>query len=110
MLKKERHNFILAELNNHKKVVSAQLSAQLGTSEDTIRRDLNELAATGCLLKVHGGALSPPVARQEDTPQLDNTEKMAITLVQQALQLLLKGKLSQTINVMIFSVDTPADK
>lgn len=58
MLKKERHNFIIKQINLHNKVLSSDLSEQLKVSEDTIRRDLNELSDTGKLLKVHGGALS----------------------------------------------------
>lgn len=58
MLKKERHNFIIKQINLHNKVLSSDLSEQLKVSEDTVRRDLNELADLGKLLKVHGGALS----------------------------------------------------
>lgn len=58
MLKQERIAFILKQINLHNKVLSADLSAQLDISEDTIRRDLNELAETGKIVKVHGGALS----------------------------------------------------
>jgi DeoR/GlpR family transcriptional regulator of sugar metabolism len=58
MLKKERHAFIMRQINLHNKVLSSDLSVQLDVSEDTVRRDLNELSDTGKLLKVHGGALS----------------------------------------------------
>jgi DeoR/GlpR family transcriptional regulator of sugar metabolism len=58
MLKEERHKIILREINLHNKVLSNDLSEQLIVSEDTIRRDLNELAEQGLVLKVHGGAMS----------------------------------------------------
>lgn len=58
MLKKERHAYIMRQINLHNKVMSSDLSTQLDVSEDTIRRDLNELSDSGKLLKVHGGALS----------------------------------------------------
>lgn len=58
MLKKERHSFIMRQINLHNKVLSSDLSVQLDVSEDTVRRDLNELSESGKLLKVHGGALS----------------------------------------------------
>ncbi len=58
MLKEERHKIILREINLHNKVLSTDLSEQLVVSEDTIRRDLNELADQGLILKVHGGAMS----------------------------------------------------
>jgi DeoR/GlpR family transcriptional regulator of sugar metabolism len=58
MLKEERHKIILREINLHNKVLSTDLSEQLVVSEDTVRRDLNELAEQGLILKVHGGAMS----------------------------------------------------
>lgn len=58
MLKKERQAYIMQQLNVHNKVLSSDLSERLQVSEDTIRRDLQELAEEGDLIKVHGGALS----------------------------------------------------
>jgi len=58
MLKKERHAFIIKQINLHNKVLSSDLSVQLRVSEDTVRRDLMELAELGKIVKVHGGALS----------------------------------------------------
>ncbi|MBP3943396.1 DeoR/GlpR transcriptional regulator [Sphingobacteriaceae bacterium WQ 2009] len=58
MLKEERQAFIIHQINIHNKVLSSDLSVQLNVSEDTIRRDLNELAENGKVLKVYGGALS----------------------------------------------------
>ncbi len=58
MLKEERQALIMRQINLHNKVLSSDLSTQLNVSEDTIRRDLNELAENGSILKVHGGALS----------------------------------------------------
>ena len=58
MLKKERQAFILHQVSLHNSVLSADLSSSINVSEDTIRRDLNELAESGKVIKVHGGALS----------------------------------------------------
>jgi len=58
MLKKERQAHILHQVNLHNKVQSSLLSIEMKVSEDTIRRDLYELADEGKLIKVHGGALS----------------------------------------------------
>jgi DeoR/GlpR family transcriptional regulator of sugar metabolism len=58
MFKNERHAFILKQINLHNKVLSSHLSKELEVSEDTIRRDLAELAEAGEIIKVHGGALS----------------------------------------------------
>lgn len=58
MLKQERHAYIIKQINLHHKVLSSQLSTQMQVSEDTVRRDLAELADSGEIIKVHGGALS----------------------------------------------------
>ena len=58
MLKEERQTYIIKQINLHNKVLSSDLSIELNVSEDTIRRDLNELAESGKVLKVYGGALS----------------------------------------------------
>lgn len=58
MLKRERQAFILKQVNLHNAVLSADLSQQMQVSDDTIRRDLQELAEAKKLIKVHGGALS----------------------------------------------------
>jgi DeoR/GlpR family transcriptional regulator of sugar metabolism len=57
MLKNERHYFILEKLRLNNKVLSNALSQELKVSEDTIRRDLRELAENGQIRKVHGGAI-----------------------------------------------------
>lgn len=59
MLKRERQAYILHQVNLHNKVLSTDLSQSINVSDDTIRRDLVELADEGKLVKVHGGALSP---------------------------------------------------
>ncbi len=64
MLAAQRRDLILATLRAEGRVVAKDLAAELDLSEDTIRRDLRELAAEGRLHRVHGGALpaSPAVA------------------------------------------------
>ena len=58
MLKKERQAYILHQVNLHNRVLSSSLCNEINVSEDTIRRDLQELAEEGKVIKVHGGALS----------------------------------------------------
>jgi DeoR/GlpR family transcriptional regulator of sugar metabolism len=58
MLKQERQAYILHQIDLHNQVLSANLSLDLSVSEDTVRRDLQELADGGRIIKVHGGALS----------------------------------------------------
>ncbi len=63
MLREERHLVILEQLRRVGKVQTLELSRSLQVSEDTLRRDLRDLAAGGKLQRVHGGALprSPSV-------------------------------------------------
>jgi DeoR/GlpR family transcriptional regulator of sugar metabolism len=60
VLTAERRREILSRLERDGKVVASELVASLGVSEDTVRRDLRELAAGGLVQRVHGGALPPP--------------------------------------------------
>ena len=55
----ERQAYILHQVNLHNKILSADITQQINVSDDTIRRDLQELAKDGKIIKVHGGALSP---------------------------------------------------
>ncbi len=57
MLTAERRRSIVQTLRREGKVYASELSKLLQVSEDTIRRDLRELAAAGELQRVHGGAL-----------------------------------------------------
>ena len=58
MLAQERYQIILEHLGAEGMASVSQLSALLGASEATVRRDLNALAAEGKLKKVFGGATS----------------------------------------------------
>lgn len=55
----ERQAYIVRQINLHNKVLLTDLSEQISVSNDTIRRDLQELSEAGKIIKVHGGALSP---------------------------------------------------
>lgn len=97
MLKEERHAYILKQINLHNKVLSSDLSEQLVVSEDTIRRDLNELAESGKILKVHGGALSKSFHypfQQVDAYAKDAKKEIsrkALSLIQNGMTVLASG-------------------
>lgn len=57
MLKAERQKFILAKIAKDHKVSTIELALEMNISEDSIRRDLNELNKKGLLEKVYGGAI-----------------------------------------------------
>jgi DeoR/GlpR family transcriptional regulator of sugar metabolism len=57
VLTSQRKQHILDVLRRSGQIIAKDLSEELRLSEDTIRRDLRELAAEGLLQRVHGGAL-----------------------------------------------------
>jgi DeoR/GlpR family transcriptional regulator of sugar metabolism len=64
MLPAQRRDLLLTRLERDGRLVAKDLAAELGVAEDSVRRDLRELAAAGLCQRVYGGALpvSPAVA------------------------------------------------
>ena len=80
MLTSHRKEYILKVLKEQGQVIAKSISREVGLSEDTIRRDLRELASEGRLQRVHGGALpsSPAVVDFAGRQQLAPDEKLAV--------------------------------
>jgi DeoR/GlpR family transcriptional regulator of sugar metabolism len=57
LLPDERHRIIRKRLSLGERVLAVEMARELGASEDTIRRDLRELASLGVCRRVYGGAL-----------------------------------------------------
>jgi DeoR/GlpR family transcriptional regulator of sugar metabolism len=76
----ERREHLVRLLADEGRVVASEAAARLGVSLDTVRRDLDELAAAGALRRVHGGALppSPSARRFVDRRDRDVASKAAI--------------------------------
>jgi len=98
MLTSHRKNLILERLQRDGQFIAKEFSRELGLSEDTIRRDLRELAGDGRLQRVHGGALpaSPAVADFAVRQRLGSEGKAAIgraaaALVQPGQVIILDG-------------------
>lgn len=92
-LPQERQQAILDELHLHGRVVASELSTLFRVSEDTIRRDLRDLAVAGLLKRVHGGAL--PIA-PNNIPFMERDKQNPISkikLAQAARQLVHDGQL-----------------
>ena len=119
MLKKERQALIIKQINLHNKVLSSDLSTELNVSEDTIRRDLNELSLENIIVKVHGGALSKSynfTATQAETYAFDEKNIIAqktISLIKDGMTILCSGgttiraianQLPDNLNVTFFTV------
>ncbi|MBT8307486.1 MAG: DeoR/GlpR family DNA-binding transcription regulator [Maribacter sp.] len=58
MLKEERHQTILTQVELHNRVLLTDIAEKLDVSIDTVRRDVKELDQESKLRKVHGGAIS----------------------------------------------------
>ena len=80
MLTTHRKQQILTLLRKNGQLIAKDVSRAMGVSEDTIRRDLRELAQEGLLQRVHGGALpaSAAVADFAGREHLRHEGKVAI--------------------------------
>jgi DeoR/GlpR family transcriptional regulator of sugar metabolism len=94
----ERRRWLLERLGRDGRLVAAALAQELDTSEDTIRRDLRELAAAGLVQRVHGGALPPSpgpptfaARRERATEAKDRLAAAAVDLVRDGQVVLLDG-------------------
>ena len=87
MLTSQRKKAILKTLGRDGQVLAKELSETFGVSEDTVRRDLRELAGEGLLQRVHGGALpaSTAVAPFAERRGLESTAKRAIATAAAAM-------------------------
>lgn len=91
MLKKERQAYILHQVNLHNRVLSSSLSHEVNVSEDTIRRDLYELADEGKVIKVHGGALSHSFNHVHFPTNEVYSQTQKKKIAQKAVQLITNG-------------------
>jgi DeoR/GlpR family transcriptional regulator of sugar metabolism len=64
MLRAQRQEWLVDRLRRDGRLVAKDLATELSVSEDSVRRDLRELAAAGLCQRVYGGALpvSPAIA------------------------------------------------
>src|SRR6266487_5842990 len=88
MLTEERRRSIMQTLQSEGKVLASELSKSLHVSEDTIRRDLRELAAVGALQRVHGGALPRSPATHSFTERQQQAPGAKAAIAQAAIGLI----------------------
>lgn len=97
LLKNERKALILKQINIHTRVTFSDLSNLTHVSEDTIRRDLNELAIEGKVMKVRGGAMIStyhPTASRHEVYALSDKQiiaKKTINLIQDGMLVIIGG-------------------
>lgn len=119
MLKKERHDFIMRQINLHNRVLTSDLVQLLTVSEDTIRRDLQELFDNNQLYKVHGGALSKSYQSTFNDTEVYSRDakiaiaKKAIAIIKEGMVILTGGgttmielvkQLPQTLQATFFTI------
>ena len=94
MLVEERKAHLLRLLAEAGSVVATDASQAMGVSEDTIRRDLRELARDGRLKRVHGGAVpvSPATAAFSRRVDIEEAEKALIG--KYAARMIVNGQLA----------------
>lgn len=98
VLKVERQLRVLEMLRVEGKLVATDLSEALGVSEDTVRRDLRELAEAGKLQRVHGGALprsevtgTHEARRRQASAGKEAVARAAVGLVESGQVIILDG-------------------
>jgi DeoR/GlpR family transcriptional regulator of sugar metabolism len=98
MLAAQRKELLLARLHADGRLVAKDLAAELDTSEDTIRRDLRELAVAGLCRRVYGGAIpvAPAAASYAHRQEIATGSKQRVAdaclqLVQPGSTLILDG-------------------
>ncbi|MES2743303.1 MAG: DeoR/GlpR family DNA-binding transcription regulator [Pseudomonadota bacterium] len=80
LLPEQRQRLILTRLAAGGRVLAVDLARECGISDDTIRRDMRELAAAGLCERVYGGVLprsaaSGPISQRHDQ---DQARKLAL--------------------------------
>jgi DeoR/GlpR family transcriptional regulator of sugar metabolism len=87
MLAAQRREFLLARLARDRRVVAKDVAAELGVSEDSVRRDLRDLAAAGLCQRVYGGALpaSPAAADYATRRRVEVDSKQRVATAAAAL-------------------------
>ena len=101
-LPRERQQWILDRLRSHGRVVAIELADMFKVSEDSVRRDLRDLAAQGLCKRVYGGALPLSASstlkqrRSEHGARKLALARKAATLVRQGQVLLIDAGSTNT--------------
>ena len=98
MLAAQRRDLLVDKLRTDGRLVAKDLASELGVSEDSVRRDLREMAAAGLCQRVYGGALpvSPALAdytgrRQVAVDSKNRIAAHAAGLIQPGATVILDG-------------------
>jgi DeoR/GlpR family transcriptional regulator of sugar metabolism len=115
MVKRERQLKILDKVRDSQKVLSVFLAEELNVSEDTIRRDLNELSGKGLVTKIHGGAVMRiQKLYQYNEDIIFNKKKKtevalkAVPLIQDGMVIIISGGTTNLVLAKLFPKDIKA--
>jgi DeoR/GlpR family transcriptional regulator of sugar metabolism len=105
MFTAERRQHIMDVLRRAGRVQVLALSVELGVSEDTIRRDLRDMATEGLLQRVHGGALPSSPATVEYSARVEQAPSAKEAIARAAAGLIRDGQVvildGGTTNVLL---------
>jgi len=123
MLKEERQQTILTEVELHNRILLTDIAETLDVSIDTVRRDVKELDAEKKLRKVHGGAISlgftTNSARNTNIYALEDKTtiaKKAITMLKEGAVIFIDGGttclemtrlIPETLQLTCFTISLP---
>ncbi len=123
MLKEERQQTILNEVELHNRILLTDIAETLDVSIDTVRRDVKELDAEKKLRKVHGGAISlgftTNSARNNNIYALEDKTtiaRKAITMLKDGAVIFIDGGttclemtrlIPDTLNLTCFTISLP---
>ena len=83
MLSEQRYEEILNLLNREGSVKATALCKLLGTSRETIRRDLENMEAKGMLRRIHGGAMKVDTSLEKSLSYTSFNKKKRGAVAQQ---------------------------
>lgn len=80
MLKKERLQWIMEQINHQGIITVNDIIKELGVSDMTVRRDLDELDKEGLLVRIHGGAQGIDFQNRKSQIEKSNSEKQELQI------------------------------
>ncbi len=91
LLVSERQAEIRSRLEISERVIAGDLAQEFGVSEDTVRRDLREMASAGECIRVYGGAISIKAKFAPLQNRLDLHSEQKRLLAQKSVEVLERG-------------------
>ncbi|WP_283148912.1 DeoR/GlpR family DNA-binding transcription regulator [Silvimonas soli] len=104
----DRHQFIRERLQRDGRVLASELAVEFGLSEDSVRRDLREMAAAGECQRVYGGAIAMSSNGRPIGERSREHVDRKVRLAQSAVRLIQGGQLvfldASTTNLAVAQV------